>query len=116
MNYVEIKDLIVRYKNKVNMKLCSNDYAKGYCYGALALSKNINKETYDELVREIDDVFDAEEKKQTNADRIRSMTDEELAEFLCKISKCNSYYCPAYDYCINQRKSMYEWLKSDSEV
>ena len=28
---------------------------------------------------------DFEEKKQTNADRIRNMSDEELAEFLCKV-------------------------------
>lgn len=54
--------------------------------------------------------------KITNADRIRSMTDEELAKFLCEASICKPTYCPAYDYCINQKKSMYEWLQKDSEV
>ena len=57
-----------------------------------------------------------EKAKQTNADRIRSMTDEELAKFLCEASICKPTYCPAYDYCINQKKSMYEWLQKDSEV
>lgn len=37
-------------------------------------------------------------KPQTNADRIRAMTDEELAEFLSKFDPhcCN---CPAYSVC-----------------
>ena len=60
-------------------------------------------------------------KKQTNADRIRSFSDEELAEFLEKIvsgnrdeigincgnSKCEEWKCTE---CISQ------WLQSEVEV
>lgn len=34
------------------------------------------------------DCFEPEEKVQTNADRIRAMTDEELAEFLSDFKDC----------------------------
>lgn len=34
----------------------------------------------------------------TNGERIRSMTDEELAEFLNEVSSCN--YCPINKLCI----------------
>jgi len=39
----------------------------------------------------------------TNADRIRAMNDEELAQFLCKISICKPLYCPAYENCIEKK-------------
>ena len=37
---------------------------------------------------EHENTFDLEKYKPTNADRIRSMTDEELAEFLCLYDVC----------------------------
>lgn len=58
MNEMEIKELILRYKNKVNLKLCSSDYAKGYCYGVASESANISATEYDELSKIIDDIFD----------------------------------------------------------
>ena len=57
MNFEEIKGLILRYKNKVNLGLCSNDYAKGYCFGVVGSSEIINEDEYNELSRIIDDVF-----------------------------------------------------------
>ena len=52
----------------------------------------------------------------TNADRIRSMTDEELAYYLCDISKCESGYCPAYDTCMRtEYGTMKKWLQSKAE-
>ena len=65
-------------------------------------------------LRNLEDMF--EPKSKTNADRIRSMTDEELARLLCEASICKPTYCPAYDCCINHKGSMYEWLQKDSEV
>ena len=53
---------------------------------------------------------------QTNADRIRSMTDEELAEFLCEISMCKPDYCPAYLECMKtEYGTMTTWLQSEAE-
>ena len=54
--------------------------------------------------------------KITNAMRIRSMTDEELAEFLCEISMCKPDYCPAYLECMKtEYGTMTTWLKSEAE-
>ena len=55
----------------------------------------------------------------TNGERIRSMTDEELAEFLDKIlSDCD--YCPMWAIChetafSNCRKICAQWLKSEAK-
>lgn len=47
----------------------------------------------------------------TNADRIRSMTDEELAEFLSYGCPCPTENCrPSCVYCIGN------WLKQPAEV
>lgn len=53
---------------------------------------------------------------QTNAEKIRSMTDEELAEFLCEISMCKPDYCPAYLECMKtEYGTMTTWLQSEAE-
>ena len=62
-------------------------------------------------------------KPMTNADRIRAMTDEELANFLSGMSACG-VDCPACDYCqvaatVSCLMSTLEWLqqpvKEDAE-
>ena len=53
-------------------------------------------------------------RKQTNADRIRSMTDEELAEFLCKVKADYQWITqdfPREDECSEWEK----WLQSEVE-
>lgn len=65
--------------------------------------------------------FEIVEKNPTNADRIRNMTDEELAEILSSycvdkslFNKCNLRYILSDE---NVCKKCYlEWLKSESEV
>ena len=54
--------------------------------------------------------------RRTNADRIRSMTDEELAEMLCAMTYCQE--CPHQNLCDSQRHAFgYKmWLMQDSEV
>lgn len=52
----------------------------------------------------------------TNADRIRSMTDEELAEFLCEfdschLCECNDSICYLKD--CKEVKITEAWLKSE---
>ena len=58
--------------------------------------------------------------KQTNADRIRNMSDEELTEFitglskhcLAGIGKCD---CSAYETCDNCNVEVKNWLQSEAE-
>ena len=58
-------------------------------------------------------------KPMTNADRIRAMSDEELAEFLCdRTENCNLGYCPGADLCncVDGKANGYlKWLKQPAE-
>lgn len=58
--YEEFKDIIQKQKNKVNLKLRSIDFGKGYCIGMLNTStaNDISQDEYDELAKFIDDIFD----------------------------------------------------------
>ena len=50
----------------------------------------------------------------TNAELIRGMTDEELADFLMRYFSCE-YECPArLDYCyLNCQEKVLDWLKQE---
>ena len=50
------------------------------------------------------------EEKPTNADRIRAMTDEDLKEFLCSITKCEVCQFEAWGGC-----ELLEWLKQPAK-
>lgn len=56
----EFKEVIIKQKNKVNLKLCSNDFCKGYCFGILSTftSDDMSEDEYNELAKFIDDIFD----------------------------------------------------------
>lgn len=60
----------------------------------------------------------AESTHVTNADRIRAMSDEELAAFLCGTRSDDSYDgcagCAAEDYCYAGHTGMIDWLKEKS--
>lgn len=67
--------------------------------------------------------FEIVEKKQTNADRIRIMTDEELAKFLARCDCLETPYCPLPIYCHEEvrnhetcAKAFLRYLQSESEV
>ena len=47
----------------------------------------------------------------TNADRIRAMSDEELAKFLCSILNCESGKCPGIAYCASGNNGCADWLR-----
>lgn len=50
----------------------------------------------------------------TNADRIRNMSDEELAEFLCKVK--SDYQWMEHEFPSEEEHSEWEeWLKSEAE-
>ena len=60
------------------------------------------------------------EYRMTNADRIRSMSDEELATFLCDFRSCDAddYICEgckAAKYCRTGHTGMIEWLQQPAE-
>lgn len=58
--FEDFKEVIFKYKNKVSLKLCSNDFGKGYCLGMLSTltSDDISEDEYNELTKLIDDIFD----------------------------------------------------------
>lgn len=54
----------------------------------------------------------------TNADRIRSMNDEELSVFLCEHFKCYSNSCPGIGLCkTNEGKAngLLKWLQQKTD-
>ncbi len=77
------------------------------------------------LFANIDEIIDGTEKPQTNADRIRAMSDEELARELADIWDCHN--CSEYDrldgrpllkdeHCDQEcEKHCLEWLKQPAE-
>lgn len=53
-------------------------------------------------------------KRMTNADRIRSMSDEELAEFLCKVK--SDYQWADHEFPSEEERGEWEeWLQSEVE-
>ena len=58
--------------------------------------------------------------EETNADKIRAMSDEELAEWLCQTLDCD--FCkahmqniPTYSYCENHESGILKWLQQPAE-
>ena len=53
----------------------------------------------------------------TNGDRIRAMTDEELAEFFCRISQCCGndacMLCPIFEGCAQNVMCVERWIKKE---
>lgn len=53
----------------------------------------------------------------TNADRIRAMSDEQLAEWLCSImtAECCDQRCPGRDICNIGDNGLLKWMKQPAE-
>ena len=76
----------------------------------------ILREALDMAVKALEDVTDKNVGKMTNADRIRSMTDEELADMLWKTGRNYRAVCadPVVDY--NEHyEHLIEWLQQPAE-
>ena len=57
---------------------------------------------------------ESEPHKQTNADRIRNMSDKELAEFLCKVK--SDYQWMEHEFPSEEEHSEWEeWLQSEAD-
>lgn len=54
---------------------------------------------------------------KTNGDRIRSMSDEELAEWICSImtAECCDQRCPAHDICSLGDNGLVKWMKQTAK-
>ena len=52
----------------------------------------------------------------TNADRIRSMTDEELADFFYGIRECSVCAYNYEDRCVRCSDGIFKWLKKPAET
>jgi hypothetical protein len=53
----------------------------------------------------------------TNADKIRGMSDEQLADFLTDVTDC--WHCPTYQECTNVKScdnALLAWLKQKHKV
>ena len=61
---------------------------------------------------------DFEEKKQTNADHIRSMSDEELLDFICSIETYDNGSVKTIEgsYALCSVTDVEKWLQSEVEV
>lgn len=73
--------------------------------------------TYAKVIIQGDNIT-IEPRLKTNADRIRSMTDEELAEFMChNVSNgtVNCAFCVAAEFCRMGHNGWLDWLKQESE-
>lgn len=77
----------------------------------------------DKVLKWQKECFEIVKKKETNADRIRNMSDEELARFIRNISVYSEDEEPIIDVCIgethttlyNDYGDILEWLQSEAE-
>lgn len=67
-------------------------------------------------------VCDINKPKQTNADRIRAMSDEELAKYLFDVEQgnftidcCNDRFCDTQNCCHDCTEAAIKWLKQPAE-
>lgn len=91
------------------MKYCKDCWSFGRC--------NADGKTVDFPVDEGVCIDFDECKPETNADRIRAMTDEELVDWLLLYLLCS--VCPMQDYCSTTdlpcEKVILEWLQQPAE-
>ena len=65
-----------------------------------------------------DDFNRAKEKTVTNGVALRSMTDKELAEYLCDMTDCYPGICPGYLLCrphSGKANGLLKWLQQPAE-
>lgn len=95
-------------------KPCGNKTASGYCATTDCINphySNIGTAWYGQSVQK---------RVATNADRIRAMSDYDLADFLTAIMDCCGNdlcgkFCPMWACCNNGPDNVEDWLKSPVE-
>ena len=111
-------------KQKQQTKTCSDCIHENACriwtYGRFISDESANAcpnhETVKESAAYLCGVLDERKREKTNADRIRAMSDEELADMLCKTGRNYRAVCadPVVDY-NEHRDNLIAWLKQPSK-
>ena len=86
-------------------KNCKNLETKDNGFDAYSWCEKINDCPHEDIERDCEDYI-----PMTNADRIRSMTDDELADFLVTVESYGYH-----DQSISGTYEMNEWLRAESE-
>ena len=105
-------------KQKQQTKTCSDCIHESACRGWTcgryilddSASQCPNHQTVKESGAYLCGVLDERKRKKTNADRIRSMSDEELKKFICSMFKCE--FC---DFELGERCGLLNWLQQPAE-
>lgn len=89
------------------------------CEEDLYQNEDIDRDSF-ELIEDLFNIVDSnnarKDDKQTNADRIRNMSDEELTKNLCLLLDCRK--CPAFKSRNEESMcdaNLFEWLQSEVE-
>ena len=105
-------------KKKQQTKTCSDCIHENACriwtdgrfISDASASACPNHETVKESAAYLCGVLDERKRKKTNADRIRSMNDEELKKFICSMFKCK--YC---QFELWGRCELLKWLQQPAK-
>ena len=113
-NKVTFLEIIVRMiDNKPYYEIKYKKVGEDYCHVGYS-SFNI-----DNVLKWRDECFELVDVKATNADRIRNMSDEELAEFIEQISTDSmetiSFGTKEYKEIWERKETALEWLQSEAE-
>ena len=97
---------------------CSNRNSFGYCKTTVCINEHYQQEQWGSpsTTNKSESVV---KKPQTNADRIRAMSDEELAKSIARIAMCVDCKIknPTCTLPIsNCEKSWLEWLKQEADI
>ena len=114
-NKVTSLEIIVRMiDNKPYYEIKYKKVGEDYCHVGYS-SFNI-----DNVLKWRDECFELVDVKATNADRIRNMSDEELAEFIEQISTDSmetiSFGTKEYKEIWERKETALEWLQSEAEM
>ena len=118
--------MIMAEKQKQPAKTCADCIHESACrvwtdgraISDASASQCPSHETVKESAAYLCGVLDERKRKQSNADRIRAMSDEELAAFLCKKFGCHLENCPGIELCKpNEGKAngLLKWLQQPAE-
>lgn len=100
--YQTLKQIISEYEKRVHSKLCTVDYAKGYCMGILSeqTSESISEDEYDELATLVDDTFDTSESYKNIP-----MKPVKLHAWLSTMNySCRKWHCPSCGHELDKHK------------
>ena len=88
---------------------CSNRNSFGYCKTTVCINEHYQQEQWG-LQSTTNKTESVVIKQQTNADRIRAMTDEELAKWISK------HDCHTNLYGYDPKEAILDWLKQEVET